>query len=367
MKILKLRIQGLRSLYDVTWTPGDLNVVIGPNGSGKSNLLKALEMLAASAQGRLSEYVQREGGMLPLLYDGVAPDASFELEASQRGQSAGAGLTYELKVARVPATSAPGVTHELVADSNDLRLMERSSQRAVVRVADGPETILPAESFRSEETFLSLATGPLGLNWPISGFRNWLSEWGIYQDFVTARLSPARQVALVRYDTSIAPDGSNLITALHTLYTGNRDFERDVDTGMTAAFGEDFEKLTFPPAADERVQLRIRWKSLQREQSAADLSDGTLRFLFLITVLANPKPPPLIAIDEPETGLHPSMLPIVAEYAVEAASRTQVVLTTHSAEFLDAFGETRPPRPWPNGRMVERSCKCCLTKHSATG
>jgi predicted ATPase len=67
-----------------------------------------------------------------------------------------------------------------------------------------------------------------------------------------------------------------------------------------------------------------------------------LRFLFLLTVLSSPDPAPLIAIDEPETGLHPSMLPIVAEYAVEAARRTQVVLTTHSPPFLDAFGAVVP-------------------------
>src|SRR5439155_24136912 len=70
--------------------------------------------------------------------------------------------------------------------------------------------------------------------------------------------------------------------------------------------------------------------------------DGTLRFLFLLAVLANPSPPPLIAIDEPETGLHPSMLPIVAEYAKDASNHSQVILTTHSPELLDAFGDIPP-------------------------
>ena len=111
---------------------------------------------------------------------------------------------------------------------------------------------------------------------------------------------------------------------------------------MNAAFGDDFEELVFPPAADQRIQLRIRWKSLKREQTAADLSDGTLRFLFLLTVLATPSPPPLIAIDEPETGLHPAMLPIIAEYAVDAAERTQIIFTTHSPQFLNAFDGTKP-------------------------
>jgi predicted ATPase len=61
-----------------------------------------------------------------------------------------------------------------------------------------------------------------------------------------------------------------------------------------------------------------------------------------LTILATPDPPPLIAIDEPESGLHPSMLPIIAEYAAAAATRTQVILSTHSPQMLDSFGETLP-------------------------
>ena len=70
---------------------------------------------------------------------------------------------------------------------------------------------------------------------------------------------------------------------------------------------------------------------------AADLSDGTLRFLMLLAILANPEPGTLVAIDKPETGLHPRMFPIIAEFAASASERTTVVLTTHSPEFLDAF------------------------------
>jgi predicted ATPase len=99
------------------------------------------------------------------------------------------------------------------------------------------------------------------------------------------------------------------------------------------------KKLTFPPAEDGRTQMRVRRKHRKRADSAADLSDGTLRFLLLITILGSTDPAPLIAIDEPETGLHPRMLPIIAEVAANAAAKTQVIFSTHSPKLLDAFSE----------------------------
>jgi len=177
----------------------------------------------------------------------------------------------------------------------------------------------------------------------------------VYHDLHVNQDAAIRQAAVARTEKRVAPDGQNLTQVLHTLYTNNRDFKKDIDLAMRAAFGDDYEELVFPPAADQRVQLRVRWKSLRREQSAADLSDGTLRFLFLLIVLTSPWPPPLICLEEPETGLHFSMLPIVAEHAVDAAERVQVILTTHSPQFLDAFGETRPATTvvkWAEGQTV---------------
>lgn len=173
-------------------------------------------------------------------------------------------------------------------------------------------------------------------------FREQIVAWRIYQTFHTDRDAAVRSPVVARVENQVDEDGQNLIAVLHTLYTESRDFKRDVNTAMEAAFGEDFEKLEFPPAADQRIQLRVHWKSLRRGQSAGDLSDGMLRFLYLMAILANPSPPPLIAIDEPEIGLNPSMFPIIAEYAVEAARKTQLVFSTHSPEFLDAFRDAVP-------------------------
>jgi predicted ATPase len=202
--------------------------------------------------------------------------------------------------------------------------------------------VAPEENVPLLETLLSLAVDPFTQNRLLPPFRAQMSAWSVYHDFHTNRDAVIRLPAVTRLEKRVQPDGQNLIPVLHTLYTGDREFKKEISAAMRAAFGEDFEELVFAPASDQRIQLRLRWRSLRREQSAGDLSDGTLRFLFLLTVLSSPDPAPLIAIDEPETGLHPSMLPIVAEYAVEAARRTQVVLTTHSPPFLDAFGAAVP-------------------------
>lgn len=89
-----------------------------------------------------------------------------------------------------------------------------------------------------------------------------------------------------------------------------------------------------------------------------ELSDGTIRFLFLMTVLCNPEVTPIIAIDEPETGLHPSMFPIIAEYAAEASKRTQVIFSTHSPQFLDAFSDfdvTTTVTNWCHGETTVKN------------
>ena len=355
MRILELTIEGFRSLKSILWKPTALNVVIGPNGTGKSNLLRAMELLSVSAQGRLSTYIQRSGGMEPLVWDGSAQGINVRLKAEPNAPDAVGErqtLTYAFHMSRIGGSSAFRIKSELLAmytypadkpeRSEPLRLLQREGSIAKVLDKGGTDLVAPEESVPEEETLLSLVTSPLAANRHIPPFREQLAAWSVYHDFHVNMDAPIRQPVVARSEKRVAPDGQNLIPVLHTLYTGDRDFKKDVDSAMRAAFGDDYDELVFPPAADQRIQLRVRWKSLRREQSAADLSDGTLRFLFLLAVLASPSPAPLIAIDEPETGLHPSMLPIVAEYAVDASRRVQVILTTHSPQFLDAFGDTKP-------------------------
>ncbi len=365
MKILNLKIAGYRSLKKVSWLPGDLNVLIGPNGSGKSNLLRMLELISISARGQLGKYIKRAGGMDPLVWDGKADSIQFTVDTSPVEKDRDIDkdrLTYKMQMGRIGKSSTYRIDYELLGNYHRVRtgehdepfkMLERDPKRAVVFDEHDHSLVAPEESVIEEESLLSMSSGPFTQNRHIPPFQKNMAEWSVYHDLHVNMDAPIRQPAVARYETRVDPDGQNLISVLHTLYTGDRGFKTDINMAMRAAFGDDFDELMFPPAADQRIQLRVRWKTLNREQSAADLSDGTLRFLFLLTVLASPNPAPLIAIDEPEAGLHPSMLPIVAEYAIDASDRTQVILTTHSPQFLDAFREVVPTTTivkWAEGK-----------------
>lgn len=354
MKITRLDIKGFRSLKDVTWQPGDLNLLIGANGAGKSNLLRFLELLSVSARGGLGKYIQSLGGLNAIAWDGSVSDISWALNYK------GMLIPDHYQVLLTRNDWDYRVAAELLSMNRSEKegpfiFIDRDGNKARITedLFENSREVNP-ELLDEEETLLSAAS-PFDGSRDVPLSKSALSAIAVYHDIRVDRDAAIRSPAVTRYEQRVDSDGQNLISVLHTLYTGNREFKRDIDAAMRAAFGNDYEEIVFPPAADQRIQLRVRWRSLKREQSAADLSDGTIRFLLLMTVLAAPDPPPVIAIDEPETGLHPAMLPIVAEHAVDAALRTQVVLSTHSPQLLDAFTETQPTTTvmrWENGETV---------------
>jgi predicted ATPase len=369
LKILELEVSGYRSLKKVNWKPGDLNILIGPNGSGKSNLLRLLQIISISARGELSSYIQNAGGMEPLMWDGAAKKIAVRIIGSPLEKERDVGresLRYELDFNRLGKSSSYRIDHELLCKHNlyaaddrqsPFKFLERIGIRSRIFDANQRVLVAPEDTVAEDESLLSVAGGPFSVNPFITTFQKELKEWSIYHDIHVNQDAPIRQAVVTKLEKRVNPDGQNLINVLHTLYNSDREFKKNIHLAMRAAFGDDFEELVFPPAADERIQLRVRWKTLKREQSASELSDGTLRFLMLLTILSSPAAAPVIAIDEPETGLHPAMLPIIAEYAVDAAERSQIIFTTHSPDFLDAFGDFTPVTSvvvWENGETVIR-------------
>jgi predicted ATPase len=312
MILEELKIEGFRSLKSVTWRPGRLNVLIGPNGGGKSNLLSALDLLrVAPADSNLKSAVLRLGGMAALVWDGQAKEALLGLKTDS-------SLCCVLAMLRIG--SSGGLQSELWGPRQRVSIEEMLTE-----IRERRQSHIPPETREI-----------------VGKFHRFLSSWSIHHDIRTDQGSDLRGATITRDEKRVESDGQNLIAVLHTLYENDRDFEEFLDKAMSAAFPNDYDKLVFPPEADGRTQLRVRRQHRKRADSSADLSDGTLRFLLLMAILGSPDPAPLIAIDEPETGLHPRMLPIIAEVAANAALKSQVIFTTHSPNLLDAFNDEVP-------------------------
>jgi len=329
-----------------------LNVLIGPNASGKSNLLRAMELLREAGTNNLDDAIMSQGGIETLLWDGQAERLDWRADVdAQVGLLAISNienLRYELCLHRRSFFPSYEIEREVLAgtkteaeDGSAFIYLQRNSKEAVVTDENGQKIVASSDRLQKTHTLLS-QTSRLLSNTIVIIFNLYLREWKIYQNLAVQPDSDARKSTITRKELQLSSTGENLISTLHTLYSTERSFRTQLIDAMQAAFSKDFEELEFPPAEDQRVQMRIRWKSLRNSHSAADLSEGTLKFLMLIAVLANPNRGELVAIDEPETYLHPSMFPIIAELATEASKSSQIIFTTHSPEFLTAIGVQDP-------------------------
>ena len=347
MRLSSVRAKGYRTLNDVDWPIGALNVLIGPNGTGKSNLLSFLSLISESAKGNLERTVYSYGGMSQLLFDGQGDTltasvstfgensypawCNYQLVLRRLGLSS--GYVIESETAEVPDTgTGMGVTTIV------LRPIQPPDPLSVdLDRLSGKVMIQPKEN----EAVLSF---PFLSDLKLALLKGNLASWSIHHTIRTDPASAIRQAAVARRADTLDANCDNLVAVLHTHYTSDLQFRERIDSAMYAAFGDNYQEISFPPGAEQQVQLAIRWSSLKRPAVAATLSDGTLRFLAIITALSQPNLPALIAIDEPETGLHPTMMRIIAEYAADAALRSQIIFTTHSAAFLDAFDRQAPPQ-----------------------
>lgn len=338
--------------------PGDLNVLIGPNASGKSNFLRGLELLQQAGTGDLDGSIVRQGGIGSILWaNEVFGQIAWELELGIRSSSITLpsfpplprpleSFSYELLLKPLGFTGYR-IEREIFrgylqsGEGKGFKYLERDQKEAILFDSDGNRIEASPDRLETTQTILS-QTSRMFSRPEMFFFYTHLKRWGVYQDLNVYQDSPIRRAAITRRDTQLASNGQNLIAALHTLYTTDKDFKVDVNDAMRAAFGREFEALEFTPAEDQRIQMRLQWKSFKAAHSAADLSDGTLRFLMLLAVLVKRSRGDLVAIDEPETGLHPSMFPIIAEFAAEASRSSQIIFTTHSPEFLTALGPHGP-------------------------
>jgi len=270
MKIKQLDVKGFRSLKDVSWQPDDLNVVIGQNGTGKSNLLRMLELICASAQGRLSKYIQAAGGMEPILWDGIAPSITFHLKMDNSFETQNVPNDYEVELARLGATSWYQVKREILTDGASTNYIERNGDDKAA--LGGINTAWVGSSGPSaQETLLSLVTPSLTSKPPLQymqtvWFREKLAEISVYHDLNVGQDSKIRQAPVARFEKRVEPDGQNLVTVLHTLYTGDREFESNREEFPASVKNPESVNFNEPPARLlERLYQKILGKRYKKK------------------------------------------------------------------------------------------------------
>jgi predicted ATPase len=338
MPLNEVRIAGYRSLRDVRLAIGNLNVLVGANGTGKSNLYRALLLLHSAARGGLARALGDEGGMPSALWAGSRKKGPVRLRL---GVSVD-GFSYDLscglpELNDLPSAFAldPLVKEETVTWSEGrgqraVTLLDRGKSGATLRDAEGRPVSFPMTLTRGESA-LSQVLEPQ--RFPhVAALRETLSRWRFYEHFRTDAAAPLRQPQVGVFTPVLSHDGRDLAAALQTIIEiGDADgLFRAVRRGLG---GASLRVATSDDGARFRVLLETA--GLLRPLEAWELSDGTLRFLCLLAALMSPRPPALLALNEPEASLHPDLLPPLAELITEAAKNTQVWVTTHSRPLAD--------------------------------
>lgn len=338
--IHRLKISGLLSFgpkgIDLPLEP--LNVLIGPNGSGKSNLLEALALLRA-APNRLPEPVKEMGGVENWLWQGHKSDRQAILDAIVDYPAGQQPIRHVLEITSHGdrfEVADERIENEAPYGQNEEPYFFYRYQRGnpILNNLSSQKRGLKRENVKPEESILSQVRDPE--SYPVL---NWLQEQykdiALYRNWSFGPMAPWRrgQSAHGRSDV-LADGGENLALVLSQVRLRSRDLLLE---SLQVLF--DGIKAIDTPVSGGNVILFLD-EGDGRQIPATRLSDGTLRYIALLAILLNPTPPPLVAIEEPELGLHPDVIPHIAKLLVRASEHMQLVVTTHSRMLIDALGES---------------------------
>ena len=316
---------------------GPLNVLIGPNVSGKSNMIEVLSLLQAAPRD-LQEPIRAGGGVREWLWKGTDPSPTATVEATVKFPSG--PLVYRLSFTEV------GLRFELrdeAVESKNQRSQipfyyRYQEGRPVLRArGDGQLQQLKREDLRPDQSILSQRRDPD--SYPqLTYLATRFDSMHFYREWRMDRHSPARLPQRPDlYQGALLEDASNLGLVLSDLL--NRPPVKEQILERMRDFHPTFVDVT-TTVIGGTVQIFFHEKGLVHAVPATRLSDGSLRYLCLLTVLCHPNPPPVICIEEPEIGLHPDIIPDVAKLLVEASVQSQIFVTTHSDILVDALTDT---------------------------
>ncbi len=349
-----LAVGNYRSLLNLVVPLGALNVITGPNGSGKSNLYRALRLLAETADTGVVSALAREGGPQSSFWagpekisDGARSDEgpiqggprrdAVRLRLGFAGDDFGYAISLGLPT---PSQSAFALDPEIKRECIWAGPVYRPSSLLVdrkgpmIKVRNGREWVVVDSRLGLFDSMFRQMADPNATP-EVLRMRELIRGWRFYDHFRTDRDAPARQPQLGSRTPVLHHDGRDLAAALQTIREiGNSEaLERAIGDAFPGA------RLDIVVGKDGRFAMQFHQHGLLRPLSGGELSDGTLRYLLWIAALLTPRPPELIVLNEPETSLHPDLLPALARLIAGAARQTQVWVVSHANRLIAALNE----------------------------
>jgi predicted ATPase len=347
-----LAIANYRSLRNLIVPLKRLNLITGPNGSGKSSVYRALRLLAETAQGGVITSLAREGGLQSTLWAGpeklgrAVKRGDHPVEGTIRKEPvnlrlgfAGNTFGYAIDLGLPPPSGSafsldPEIKRECIWSGPILRpsalLVDRHDNVVRTKTEDG-EWLVISYQLSSFDSMMAQFADPR--NAPeMLALREQIRSWRFYDHFRTDIEAPTRLPQIGTHTPVLSNDGSDLAAALQTI------LEVGDDAALDAAIADAFPGSTVSVENIQgRFEVTMSQHGLLRPLKAAELSDGTIRYLLWVAALLTPRPPELLVLNEPETSLHPDLLPALGRLIASAADRSQVFVVTHAAKLLKSL------------------------------
>ncbi len=325
-----ISVRGFRRLQNIDLEMRNLIVMIGANGSGKTSFLDILSILAASASGNLQNLLQLKGGLNEILTIGKVQELEIEISMQVLDEQplmysltlSPKGLSYEVKDESLTQQRDPSRTEPFkYIESQGLNIKY---------FQEGSGLLRPNWEHNPLETSLSqvpkMYTEPENL-------RKSLASCTYYGALDVSEKSPIRLPQAMRPAKLPGASGENLVSCLYDLRETDRDRFEMVENIISAAF-PDFERLNFPPVAAGTMSMTWTDRNFSQPFYVHELSEGTLRFLWLVALLQSQTLTTVTLLDEPEVSLHPELLRHLVYLMREASKHTQLIVATHSDRLI---------------------------------
>ncbi len=304
----KIKLSNFSSFSQIEVDIKNINILIGGNGSGKSNFISLFSMLNYIYIGRLRDWIANKGGFDNLVYNGIQENESINLSFFFDTQ---ASNIYELSLR---ATEEDYIVDAEKFCSPTFQLQETNQLETKLKYLAERKAEIPSQIYST------------------------IKDWKVFHfDDVSAN-SNKKRLQNIEESDSLHQEGDNIIAFLYYLKQNHIDnYDKIVETiRLVTPYFDDFI-LEPEPSNPSLIKLKWREKNKLKKFSASLISDGTIRFICLSTLLLQPAPPKMIVIDEPELGLHPLAISLLAELIKKASCQTQIILSTQSVTLLNQF------------------------------